>query len=45
MKNKKLEELQNKLQELEKKHKKKTTQDLLEEIMKTRNKINILTMH
>lgn len=40
MRNKKLENLQNKLKELEKKHQMKTTQDILEEIMKTRNEIN-----
>lgn len=45
MRNKKLEELQNKLEELEKKHKIKTTQDILVEIMKTRNEINDLTTH
>lgn len=36
MRNKKLGELQNKLKELEKKHKKKTAKDLLEEITKKR---------
>ncbi len=45
MRNKNLGELQNKLKELEKKHKEKTAQYLLEEIMKTRNEINNLTTH
>ena len=38
-------ELQNKLKELEKKHKEKTVQDLLEEIRKTRNEIDNLTTY
>lgn len=45
MRDKKLEKLQNKLEELEKRHKRKTTQDILEEIIKTRNEINDLTTY
>uniref|UniRef100_A0A671TVT9 Reverse transcriptase domain-containing protein n=1 Tax=Sparus aurata TaxID=8175 RepID=A0A671TVT9_SPAAU len=45
MRNKKMGELQNKLKELEKKHKEKTAQDLLEEIRKTRNEIDNLTTY
>lgn len=40
--NKTFEELQNKLKELEKKHKLSFAQDTLEEIRKIRNKINSL---
>lgn len=41
MRNRKLENLQNKLKELEKKHQMKTKQDILEEILKTRKEIEM----